>query len=202
MNDLFETPEEHNPGGKVMLPLAPDVTGGAVFGGPNDCFRYGLHRTWDARAGVVLVIMMNPSTANPMFDDPTIAKVTRMARRWKGGIFGTLLVGNMFAYRATDQAELGRVADPIGPDNDARLIEMARMTGSARLVVFAYGAPKVKALRARGKAVARILIDAEGVWPCALRVGKAGHPWHPLYLPDSTQPEPWDTDFPRQVIDE
>jgi hypothetical protein len=48
MSDLFETPiatgtpEAHNPGGKVMIPLAPDVTGRAEFGGPNDCYRYRL----------------------------------------------------------------------------------------------------------------------------------------------------------------
>jgi hypothetical protein len=79
-DDLFETltatdtPVEHNPGGKVMIPLPPNVIGWATFGGPNDCYRYCLARSWPSDKGTVLVIMMNPSTANPLFDDPTIAK--------------------------------------------------------------------------------------------------------------------------------
>jgi hypothetical protein len=41
MSDLFDdliatgTPEEHNPGGKVMIPLAAGVMGWATFGGPT-----------------------------------------------------------------------------------------------------------------------------------------------------------------------
>jgi hypothetical protein len=192
VSDLFDdliatgTPEEHNPGGKVMIPLKPDVIGWATFGGPNDCYRYCLARSWPSDKGTVLVIMMNPSTANPLFDDPTIAKVTRMARRWHGGVFGYLLVGNVFAYRATQQAELDRVPAPVGPDNDGHLIAMAHR---ADLVVFAYGAPKTKTLQRHGPAVVHMLRSA-GIKPHVLRMGALA-PWHPLYLPDSTEPQPW-----------
>lgn len=99
-------------------------------------------------------------------------------------MFGTLLVGNVFAYRATDQAELAKVEDPIGPDNDTHLLAMASEAG---LVVFAYGTPKVVRLRQRGPAVARMLLAA-GIQPHALRIGAAGDPWHPLFLPDATDP--------------
>jgi hypothetical protein len=136
--------------------------------------------------------MMNPSTANPMFDDPTIAKVTRMARRWHSGSFGRLLIGNVFAYRATNQAELDRVADPVGPQNDEYLMAMARM---ADLVVFAYGAPRTKYLQRRGPAVVEMLRSA-GIKPHVLRMGALA-PWHPLYLPDSTEPQPWNADLSR-----
>jgi hypothetical protein len=191
MSDLFDdliatgTPDEHNPGGKVMIELAPDVVGGARFGGLDNRFRYSLIRRW--RCGpAVLVIMMNPSTANPIFDDPTIAKVTRMARRWHSGSFGRLLIGNVFAYRATYQDDLARVDDPVGPGNDRCLSEMASV---AHLVVFAYGAPKTKALQRRGPVVVEMLRSA-GIKPYVLRMGSLA-PWHPLYLPDSTQPISW-----------
>jgi hypothetical protein len=78
--------------------------------------------------------MMNPSMAEICVDDPTVAKVTRMARYWCCGMFGTLLVGNCFAYRAADQDFLAAVTDPIGPDNDAHLLAMA---GETDLVVIA-----------------------------------------------------------------
>ena len=131
--------------------------------------------------------MMNPSTAGERTNDPTVAKVTKMAARWRDGAFGAPYVGNVFADRATDQSALGKVTDPIGPENDRYLVAMAAV---AKLVVFAYGQPKVARLRSRGPAAARMLL-ANGAQPHALRVGAAGHPWHPLYLPDDTVPVPW-----------
>lgn len=183
--DLFSAVGAHDPGGKVAIRLATGVAGEAVFGGPNDCYRYRLSRIW-APGRVALVVMMNPSVADPRQDDPTVFKVTKMARRWLDGTIGTLLVGNVFAYRATDQAQLAMVADPVGPDNDRHLMAMAR---AASLVVFAYGTPKVLRLRTRGPQVARVMVDA-GIQPHVLRLGASG-PWHPLYLPDATDPVPW-----------
>lgn len=167
------------------MPLAGDIISDATFGGPSDCYRYRLTRRWAAGSSV-LIVMMNPSVADMRADDPTVGKVTRMARRWQGGRFGCLMVGNVFAYRATDQARLAEVEDPIGPDNDWHLVDMA---AGADLVVFAYGLPKIAALRARGPAVARFLAEA-GIMPHVLRMGR-GAPWHPLYLPDATEPMAW-----------
>lgn len=156
----------------------------AVFGGPRDCYRYSLARDWDRALPAVLFVMMNPSTADAFADDATIAKVTKFARRWG---FGRLLIGNVHAYRCTDQARLVETPDPIGPDNDGHLLAMA---AEASRIVMAYGTPKIVALRARGPAVARMLIAA-GHKLHALRVSVAGVPWHPLCLPDDTEPHPW-----------
>ncbi len=183
--DLFAAVPAHNPNGKVRLRPLADVQCGAVFGRP-DCYRYRLWRSW-AAGKTALVVMMNPSTADAHANDPTVFKVVKMARRWLHGAVGTLLVGNVFAYRTTDQATLGAVEDPVGPDNDAHLLDMAR---SADLVVFAYGKPKIARLRARGPAVARTMIEA-GIEPHVLRLSRSGVPWHPLYLPDDIQPVRW-----------
>ena len=177
---------QHDPGGKVSLPLKPGVDGFALYSEAPHLYRYRLARQWREDGPAVLVIMMNPSTAQMDVDDPTVAKITRMARAWRNGAFGRLLVGNVFAYRATNQTVLGEVDDPIGPDNDRHLMDMARQSD---LAVFAYGLPKVARLRARGPAVAR-MVAAAGIQPHALRVS-TGAPWHPLYLPDATEPEPW-----------
>lgn len=166
------------------LAMQAGVTGSAAFGGPLDCYRYRLTRAWDETKGLVLFIMMNPSVADPMVDDRTIAKCCGFARRWG---YGRLHVGNTFAYRATDQKRLSEVDDPIGPENDWHLTQMAK---EAQLVVFAYGSPKIPKLRPRGRYVVE-MIAALGVVPHMLRLSKDGTPWHPLYLPDSTEPQLW-----------
>ena len=176
--------DAHNPGGKVLLPLPIWVRGAAVFGGANQEYRYELSRTWDDALSTLLFVMMNPSTASPAFDDPTVAKCRRYAEDWG---FGTLLVGNTCAYRATSQKRLTEIADPVGPDNDAHLLSMAER---AAMIVFAYGQPH-KSLRYRGLQVARLL-SRQGARPLhALRLALDGTPCHPLYLPRSLKPVQW-----------
>jgi hypothetical protein len=178
------TAAAHDPGGKVRLTLKSGVAGTAEFGGVNQEYRYRLTRVWDEGKPRVLFVMMNPSTADPTVDDPTVAKCCRFAGAWGyGGIF----VGNSFAYRATDQKQLMAVSDPIGPENDRHLIAMAK---AAATVVFAYGEPH-KRLRYRGPDVARLLMSKAGVKPYALRFTKAGAPCHPLYLPETLKPIVW-----------
>ncbi|RRA50467.1 DUF1643 domain-containing protein [Acidipila sp. EB88] len=173
---------EHSAGGKVMLRLPAHVKGSAVFGGDRKEYRYRLERCWDESLPAVLFVMMNPSTAEPQFDDPTVAKCRRYAVAWG---FGTLLVGNTFAYRATDQRRLMEVEDPIGPENDRHLLKMA---SQASLTVFAYGKPH-KLLQQRGKEVARKL--SRRCLPHVLQLCSDGTPGHPLYLRGDLQPQMW-----------
>lgn len=175
----------HDPGGKIRLALPEGTTGSAVFGGSRHQYRYRLIRTWKVDAPHVLFVMMNPSTADPLFDDPSVAKCGRYARAWG---YGGLLVGNTFAYRATDKRRLTEVADPVGPENDAHLIAMAK---SAALVVFAYGQPGHPTLVHRGPQVARLLVRQTGIVPHVLRLAINGTPFHPLYLRETLRPVPW-----------
>ena len=173
----------HDAGGSVRIPLPGHVRGTAVFGGRAKQYRYRLGREWGA-AERVLFVMMNPSTADPKVDDPTVAKCRRFAVKWG---YGGMHVGNTFAYRATDQGRLALVKDPIGPENDAHLLAMA---ADAALIVFAYGKPKHRALRSRGPAVAR-LFQQRGLRIHILRLSIDGTPWHPLYLPETLMPAVW-----------
>src|SRR6202795_2698958 len=52
-------PQKHDPGGKVRLAISRDVKSSAVFGGPDDCYRYRLIRTWDETKPHAMFIMMN-----------------------------------------------------------------------------------------------------------------------------------------------
>jgi hypothetical protein len=86
----------------------------AIF---SECmkYRYCLERTWDSGAASLAFILLNPSTADEIVNDPTIERCERRARQ---ACFGGIVVCNLFAWRATDPAALRKVEDPIGPDND------------------------------------------------------------------------------------
>ena len=83
------------------------------------------------------------------------------------------MAANTFAYRCTDQKRLTETLDPIGPDNDKHIMDMAKKAG---IVVFAYGKPRHSQLRSRGAVLARILIEKAGITPHTLRLGKDGTP--------------------------
>lgn len=92
------------------------------LGGETDEFHYELSRVWNEDLLTLLFVMMNPSTAGPDSDGPSLAECRRYAEGWG---FGSLLVGNTFAYRATDKKRLLEIVDPVEPDNDAHLLSMA-----------------------------------------------------------------------------
>ncbi len=75
-------------------------------------------------------------------------------------------------------------ADPVGPENDRNILEMA---AQARTVVLAFGQPP-KALCRRGQEVAALLSRRAAL--CHLRLAKDGTPVHPLYLPAALVPQP------------
>lgn len=147
---------------------------------PCGHYRYRLSRTWPDDLlghydGTALFVMLNPSTADALQDDPTIRRCIGFARSWGKA---RLLVGNLFAFRATDPRQLDSAADPIGPENDEHLAAMAT---EADVIVAAWGADKQVA--SRGRQVAEILFG--NFYVQCLGKTAAGHPRHPLYLPKS-----------------
>ncbi|XAO70796.1 MAG: DUF1643 domain-containing protein [Acetobacteraceae bacterium] len=174
-------PEGHLVGSSTPLCLKDDVESTAIYDGPKSCYRYQLHRVWDAARPSLLWIMMNPSVATEYGDDRTVAKCQKWARMWG---YGAIYVGNSFAYRCTDQKRLMEVTDPVGPGNDEVLLTMAR---KADKLILAYGSPTNPALRQRGRDVARKLAAA-GHQLHVMRLTASGRPEHPLYLPLALKP--------------
>lgn len=127
-------------------------------------------------------VMLNPSTATETSDDPTVRRCTAYARRWG---YSSLVVTNLFAYRATDPSVLKFVTDPVGPDNDRHISEVA---ARAVLVVVAWG--NHGGYLGRDEAVLRLLAGA-GKVPHCLAVTRAGRPGHPLYLRAYAVPVPY-----------
>ena len=66
-------------------------------------YRYELHRIWDKSKPKVLFIMLNPSTADAMNDDATTIRCVNYAKRW---VFGSMMIGNIYPYRAKSPRRL------------------------------------------------------------------------------------------------
>jgi hypothetical protein len=161
-------------GQAILYGVAPT----AVFDATRT-YRYLLTRWW-ADGPQVGFVMLNPSTADAMEDDPTIRRCIGFAQAWG---YGSLAVANVFAYRSTHPDDLLATNDPVGPDNDAWI---ARVASACPLVVCAWGSHRTT-LKGRGAAVRAALGDRAHY----LRLTKDGSPGHPLYLKGSLRPEPW-----------
>jgi hypothetical protein len=142
-------------------------------------YRYDLVREWDREKRQLVWIMLNPSTADAMVDDPTIRRCIAFSKVWG---YGALRVLNLYALRATDPAELAKHPDPIGPDNDWHIKTVANSWGG-RDVVVAWGTKGGK----RAGEVLGLLAKP----PMCLGLTKDGHPRHPLYVKGDTKPIPW-----------
>lgn len=156
---------------------------GAVISGCGR-YRYRLDRGGDGAA--LMFVMVNPSTADAEQDDPTIRKCLGFAER---NGFARVLVGNLFAFRATDVNKLRTALDPIGPENDIHLHTMLR---EANLVIAAWGSlnklPEI--LRRRWRDVVHL---ADRVPHQLKMIGACndGHPRHPLMVGYDAKIEPW-----------
>jgi len=150
----------------------------------SDCerYRYSLTRVWDDTGGKVSFIMLNPSTATEVQNDPTVERCERRARALG---FGAFCVTNIFAWRDTDPRNMRAAADPVGPDNDAAIMDAVVW---ADQVICAWGTHG--AHLARGPQVESLLRNT-GKPLYHLGLSQAGHPKHPLYIAYTQQPQVW-----------
>lgn len=150
-------------------------------------YRYDLIRSWapllvphcEPRRQLA-VVMLNPSTADESTDDPTIRRVISFAKSWG---YGSLVVLNLFALRATDPDVMLAADDPIGPQNDDFLRDyLPRFRDAGLPVLAAWGVHGSH----RGRDTA-VLTLVEGVdWRC-LGTTKHAYPKHPLYVRADTK---------------
>jgi hypothetical protein len=158
-----------------------DAPSTAVY---SDCetYRYSLTRVWDAEAPRVMFVMLNPSTATEVQNDPTIERCERRARALG---YGGFRATNIFAIRATDPRDMKAAEDPAGPGNAQAVAEGAAW---ADQVICAWGAHGEH--RDQGRQTEALLRRA-GVPLLHLGLTKAGHPRHPLYISYQQQPQSW-----------
>lgn len=145
-------------------------------------WRYQLRIVWDTSLPLLAVCGLNPSTADETQDDPTLRRVQGFARSMgRGGV----LMLNAFAWRSTDPRGLLSAPDPVGAANTVdNLVQWIRSAGPYPAVA-AWGSNLYRRpLRFRGDDLRKLR------WDC-FRTTKAGHPEHPLYLPSTLRPAPW-----------
>lgn len=161
-----------------QLALDGSTYGGAVF---STCrkWRYLLRRQWEPGVEPLVVIGLNPSTADETTDDQTIRRCIGYAQAWG---CGGLLMMNAYALRSTDPRGLWRVDDPVGPENDEWLRHVAGLYPDTTFLA-AWGA---HCEPARAAAVAGLLPSL-----ACLGLTKAGAPRHPLYMPGDLAPRPY-----------
>lgn len=159
-----------------------DAASTAVYS-PCEGYRYLLTRVWNPDGQKALFVMLNPSTATEVQNDPTVERCERRARALG---FGAFRVTNIFAFRATDPRVMRAVADPIGPGNDAAIADSAQ--GWADRIICAWGTHG--AHLGRGAQVERLLRET-GRPLFTLGLSQGGHPKHPLYIGYERQPELW-----------
>lgn len=139
-------------------------------------YRYALWRRWGGdRRDYAMFIGLNPSTADETNDDPTVRRCIGYAQDWG---YSGLCMTNLFAFRATQPADMKAVSDPVGPDNDKMLRQLASGAG---VVVAAWGTHGTHMGRAS-------LVLAMLPFLHCLRLTKDDHPAHPLYLPKVLKP--------------
>lgn len=167
------------------------VTRGAVI---SECgqYRYELTRIWDPTGPLLEFIGLNPSKADGSIDDNTIRRMVAFAKRWG---YGGIVVRNLFALRAThpqvllNHSLLGKpigrgravIGDAFGPRNFEHLGKT-----DADCTIAAWGS-HVAAQQwfAAGLRLKRVRLFCLGT-------NYGGSPKHPLYVPSSRTPIPWE----------
>tara|TARA_R110002111_G_scaffold94831_3_gene146968 strand:+ start:561 stop:1070 length:510 start_codon:yes stop_codon:yes gene_type:complete len=158
-----------------------DAPSTAVY---SDCerYRYSLTRTWDPATPKVLFVMLNPSRATEIENDPTVERCETRARMLG---YGAFQVANIFAWRETHPRLMRQAAEPIGPENDHVLSNGVMWADS---VIAAWGVHGTHLNR--GSDVIRLMVSLKAPL-YHLGLTKAGHPKHPLYISYAQEPVAW-----------
>jgi hypothetical protein len=145
--------------------------------------RYTLIHRWDELLNPnhgIAWIGLNPSTADEHQLDPTLTRIRDFSATWGYSFFVML---NLFAWRATDPADMKQADDPVGPDNDRWILHWAQKCDR---IVFGWGEHGLH--RGRDRALLALLepVARHKAW-CLVR-NASGQPKHPLYVARRTQP--------------
>jgi hypothetical protein len=164
---------------------------------PCGRYRYRLTRCWDVGLPALGWVMLNPSTADAAVDDPTIRRVTSFSQR---AGYGSATVTNLFAWRATQPADLLTADDPFGQPRNVEVLEA--LFTEHDVVVAAWGAKFAEIARTRNRwqvvtgvpdhpKMIRAMANRHGTDLVCLGTTKDGSPRHPLYVSGSAPFIPW-----------
>lgn len=146
-------------------------------------YRYALTRIWHNESPRIALVMLNPSTASELRNDPTVARCEARARASGQGGFRVV---NLFAFRATDPRDLKAAPDPCGPDADAALTEAALWADTILCAWGNHGRYRQRDMQALA------LLRAAGKPLFHLGLTLQGQPRHPLYVAAAQALLRWD----------
>lgn len=132
-------------------------------------YRYVLSRIWDESKPLVVIIGLNPSTADEKDDDNTIKKCINFSKNWG---YGGLYMLNLFAFVATAPSDMFNASSPIGEENSKYIEKYSKLSDK---VICAWG--NNGNFKNRSK---EVLLNIENKF--YLKLNKTGEPAHPLYL--------------------
>jgi hypothetical protein len=138
-------------------------------------YRYVLSRIWDESKPTVMIIGLNPSTADEEKNDPTIIRCINFAKNWG---YGGVYMLNLFGFRATQPKNMFNAENPIGDENDKYIVKYSKICDK---VICAWG--NDGSYKNRNK---EVLYKIENSY--YLKLNKTGEPAHPLYLKDDLTP--------------
>jgi hypothetical protein len=146
-----------------------EVINGLIKGAEfSECrkYRYALWRIWRDDRPIVMIIGLNPSTANEADDDTTISNLRTMLTSLG---YGGFYMMNLFALISSNPDNLRSCPDPV-KDNDLWLTEISKR---CKEIFFAWGSFKQAEYRIK---------KVEVAFPNAKCFGKTakGKPLHPL----------------------
>ena len=150
----------------------------------SDCekYRYSLTRVWNKEVKKLHFVMLNPSTATEIQNDPTVERCERRARTLN---FGSFRVTNIFAWRDTDPKKMKCAKEPIGALNNEAILDGCNW---ADCTIAAWGNHGI--YLDRGYDVMELLRKCDK--PIFhLGISKIGQPKHPLYLSYEILPKIW-----------
>ena len=154
----------------------------------SDCekYRFWLRRDWDLGSEAISFLMLNPSTADEVDNDPTIERCQRRAIAMG---YGSMIIVNLFPFRMTDSTQLNTVNDLLGDTKEADE-SILRAAQVSSVTVCGWGKHPLAA--PRGQDVLSMLKKAnlQDKVKC-LQLNADNSPQHPLYIAYAKQPVPF-----------
>lgn len=153
-------------------------------------FRFTLTRKFPFGKGKINFIMLNPSTADENYNDPTIARCEKMALR---DGFEYMAITNLFPYRATDPKDMKEFYRGLGEswqcmDYSKNLEVIEKLAFESDRLICAWGN---HGNFLNTSDLVREILDTEILRKRAyyLELNKSGEPKHPLYISSSIEPQ-------------
>ena len=153
---------------------------------PCEKYRYWLRRDWDLSLKAISFLMLNPSTADEMQNDPTIERCQRRAIAMG---YGSMIIVNLFPFRMTDSTQLITVADLLGDAKEADDC-IIRAVDASDMTVCGWGKHPLAAPRGQDVLSQLKKANLQDKVKC-LQLNADNSPQHPLYIAYSKQPVPF-----------